>query len=395
MLWVYKHMKISQVDVYVLKTLLDKPFAFSQGWVTHRSATLVRIQTDNGLEGWGEAFAQGLEAPEIAAAAIEHAFKPLLLGESPLNTAVLWHTMYHKSRDFGRKGSVMAALSALDIALWDICGKYLNQSIHQLLGGAVRSAVMPYATGFYRLDGQGEAARLAEEARSHYNAGFRAMKIKLGFGLHDDTLVMHAIGDELHKEIASGYVELMVDSNHAYGRNDALKLGRVLEDFPLRWYEEPLAPEDVDGYRWLRNRLDVSIAGGENEHTAYGFNHLFQNQALDIAQPDIGSCGGITAARDITALAQANGVGVNPHVWGSAVAQAASLQWIATLPITHHNLFPQQPLLEYDRSDHPFRQRLIRNPWQLEHGVITIPTQPGLGIDIDIDVVKEFSAGHA
>jgi len=113
-------MKISDITVFVLKTPLDEPFAFSQGWVTHRSATLVRITTDTGIEGWGEAFTQGLEAPEIAATVIEHAFKPMLLGESPLDTSVHWHRLYHKSRDFGRKGSVIAAISAIDIALWDI-----------------------------------------------------------------------------------------------------------------------------------------------------------------------------------------------------------------------------------------------------------------------------------
>jgi len=142
-------LKISAIDVFVLKTALDEPFAFSQGWVTQRSATLVRISTDDGLTGWGEAFAQGLEPPEIAACVIEQAFAPLLLGESPLNTAVLWHKLYHHSRDYGRKGSVISALSAVDIALWDITGKALNQPIHRLLGGAVRTSVTPYATGFY------------------------------------------------------------------------------------------------------------------------------------------------------------------------------------------------------------------------------------------------------
>ena len=384
-------MKISAVDVFVLKTPLDEPFAFSQGWVTQRCATLVRVRTEQGIDGWGEAFTQGLEAPEIAAAVINHAFKPMLLGKSALDTSVLWHSMYHKSRDFGRKGSVIAAMSAIDTALWDIVGKNVNQPIHQLLGGAVRTKVTPYATGFYRIKGQGEAQRLAEEARQHSNAGFHAMKVKLGFGLEDDISVMQAIGNELTQEINNGTVELMVDTNHAYGRNDALRLGRVLEGYPLRWYEEPVVPEDIEGYRWLRDRLDVPIAGGENEHTAYGFNALFNRQAVDIAQPDIGSCGGITAARDISAMAQANGVTVNPHVWGSAVAQAASLQWIATLPITHHNVFPQHPILEYDRSSHPFRQQLIKNPWQFENGSIAIPTGPGLGIEINTDVVSEFS----
>jgi len=384
-------MKISDITVFVLKTPLDEPFAFSQGWVTHRSATLVRITTDSGIEGWGEAFTQGLEAPEIAATVIEHAFKPMLLGESPLDTSVHWHRLYHKSRDFGRKGSVIAAISAIDIALWDITGKSLDQPIHQLLGGAVRQSVTPYATGFYRIEGQGEAARLADEARSHIEAGFSAMKVKLGFGIKDDIEVMEAIGEAIKPELDAGTVQLMVDGNHAYGRNDALQLGRVLERFPLRWYEEPVVPEDIDGYRWLRDRLDVPIAGGENEHTAYGFQQLFNRQALDIAQPDIGSCGGFTAARDITAMAQANGVSVNPHVWGSAVAQAASLQWIANLPITHHNLFPDHPILEYDRSTHPYRQRLIKDPWQLDQGVIKIPTRPGLGIEINMDVINEFN----
>lgn len=384
-------MKIVSIEVFVLKTPLDEPFAFSQGWVTQRVATLVRVRTELGIDGWGEAFAQGLEAPEIAASVINHAFKPLLLGESALDTAVHWHSMYHKSRDFGRKGTVIAAMSAIDTALWDIVGKHLNQPIHQLLGGAVRKSVVPYATGFYRIKGQGEAARLAEEARQHVNAGFHAMKVKLGFGLQDDTQVMAAIGEELSQEINDGSVELMVDCNHAYGRNEALRLGRVLEDYPLRWFEEPVVPEDIDGYRWLRDRLDVPIAGGENEHTLYGFNKLLNNQAVDIAQPDIGSCGGITAARDITAIAQANGVAVNPHVWGSAVAQAASLQWIATLPITHHNIFPTHPILEFDRSSHPFRQQLIKKPWQFDKGSIAIPTGPGLGIEVNTDVVSEFS----
>lgn len=384
-------MKITDVEVFVLKTTLDQPFAFSQGWVDQRSATLVRIRTDAGIDGWGEAFSQGLEAPEIAAAAIEHAFKPMLLGTSPLDTSVHWHRLYHQSRDYGRKGSVISAISALDIALWDIAGKAHNQPVYQLLGGAVRRQVTPYATGFYRINGQGEAARLANEARMHVESGFRSMKIKLGFGVADDIKTMRAITDELHQELSDGSVELMVDGNHAYGRRDALRLGRILEEFPLRWYEEPVAPEDIDGYRWLRDRLDIPIAGGENEHTIYGFNALFQNQALDIAQPDIGSCGGFTAARDITAMAQANGVCVNPHVWGSAVAQAASLQWIATLPIPHHNLFAEHPILEFDRSTHPFRQQLIADPWQIKQGVITITDKPGLGIEVDTQTVSKFS----
>jgi len=380
-------MKIEKIETFILKSPLAEPFAFSQGWVNNRAATLVRVTTDDGIEGWGEAFVQGLEPPEIAAAVIDHALKPDLLGRNPLDSSVIWHDMYAKTRDYGRKGSVISALSAIDIALWDIAGKHYQQPVYQLLGGAVRKKVQPYATGFYRLEGQGEAERLAEEAQHHHSAGFTAMKIKLGFGVEDDTKVMQAVASA----VDDTEVMLMVDTNHAYGRADALKLGRVLDWYNIHWYEEPLAPEDLQGYAQLRQQLNVPIAAGENEHTAYGFNALFAAEAVDIAQPDIASCGGFTAARDITALAQARGIAVNPHVWGSAVAQAASLQFLAALPTPHHSLFAAQPLLEYDRSSHPFRQQLISSPWSIKDGYIHIPDGPGLGIDVQMDTVTAYS----
>ena len=378
-------MKITDIEVFVLKTSLDTPFAFSQGWVTQRSATLVRVTTENGLQGWGEAFAQGLEPPEIAAAAIEHALKPLLVGESALDIAVLWNTMYSRTRDYGRKGSVVAAISAVDTALWDIVGHFYQQPVYQLLGGASRTSVKPYATGFYRINGQNESARLADEAVQHAAAGFTAMKVKLGFGLRDDIEVMQSIGEAL----ADPDIELMVDTNHAYGRRDARYLGEMLEQYKLRWYEEPVVPEDIDGYAELRQVLNVPIAGGENEHTCYGFNTLFQHNAVDIAQPDIGSCGGISAARDVAVLAQANGVMVNPHVWGSAIAQAASLQLLAWLPVTHHSLFAAEPILEYDLSSHPFRQDLVTEPVIMQNGIVQVPNGPGLGIEVRMDTIEQ------
>ena len=379
-------MKITDIIVHVLRTTLAEPFAFSQGWVRQRSATVVEVTTDAGLTGWGEAFAQGLEPPEIAATVIDKALRPLVTGASPLDTEVLWHRMYHATRDYGRKGAVIAAISAIDIALWDIAGKFYRQPIHQLLGGAFRTRVQPYATGFYRIRGQGEAARLADEALRHFESGFTLMKVKLGFGIDDDIACMQAIG----RAIEGKPVALMVDTNHAYGRAEALRLGRALEAYNLRWYEEPVVPEDVQGYVECRNRLSMPIAGGENEHTLFGFRALLAAGAVDIAQPDIGSCGGITAARHIIALAHAHGVQVNPHVWGSAIAQAASLQVIAAIPLAHHSLFAQEPVLEYDRSAHPFRQQLITQPIAMSDGWVAIPALPGLGVEVDRAVVGKF-----
>lgn len=379
-------MNITSIEVFVVKTPLETPFAFSQGWVHQRAATLVRVTTETGIQGWGEAFTQGLEPPEIAAATVSYALAPLLLGQDALSPAVLWQSMYNQTRDHGRKGSVMSAISAIDIALWDICGKHFQVPIHALLGGAFRRSVQPYATGFYRLNGQGESARLAEEALSHRAAGFQAMKIKLGFGVKDDIHVMRSIVEALNDPS----IELMIDTNHAYGRNDAIRLGRALSDYSLRWYEEPVVPEDIQGYAEVRTALEMPIAGGENEHSAYGFNALLRANALDVAQPDIGSCGGFTAGREILAMAQANGVMVNPHVWGTAIAQAASLQYIATIPKTHHSLFAAEPILEYDLSSHPFRLDLIGQPWRMQDGRVGIPDKPGLGIEINMDTIAKY-----
>jgi D-galactarolactone cycloisomerase len=379
-------MKIVDLKLHVLKSPLAEPFAFSQGWVHQRSATLVEVITDEGISGWGEAFAQGLEPPEIAAAVIQHALRPLLIGADPLDTEVLWHTCYHRTRDYGRKGSVVAGISAVDMALWDIAGKARGVPVWKLLGGRFRERVQPYATGFYRIQGQGEAQRLAEEALRHHEAGFSLMKVKLGFGVDDDIACMHAIG----KAIQGKPIRLMIDTNHAYGRAEALRLGRALAEFDLLWYEEPVVPEDIGGYVEMRQQLTMPIAGGENEHTLFGFQQLLAAGALDIAQPDMGSCGGITAARHIIALAQAMGVRVNPHVWGSAIAQAASLQVIAAVPVAHHALFATQPVLEYDRSSHPFRQLLVQQPLMLRDGWVDIPDRPGLGIEVNREVIRQY-----
>jgi D-galactarolactone cycloisomerase len=164
----------------------------------------------------------------------------------------------------------------------------------------------------------------------------------------------------------------------------------VLDEIGVRWYEEPVVPEDIDGYVELRARLRTPIAGGENEHTLYGFRELLGRHAVDIAQPDVGSCGGLTAARHITVLAQANGIEVNPHVWGSAVAQAASLQLIAALPVTHHSLYARPPVLEYDRSSHPFRGELVTQPLEMVDGMVEVPSGPGLGIEIRRETIERY-----
>jgi D-galactarolactone cycloisomerase len=382
--------KITAVRAHCLASALETPFAFSQGWVKSRGACLVEVQTDAGLSGWGEALCQGLQPPQIAAAAVESALKPLLLGADPLQVEPLWQRMYMHTRDYGMKGAVIAALSGVDIALWDIAGKSLGQPVWRLLGGAFRERVQVYATGFYRVKGREEAARLADEAAQRADEGFRFLKIKLGFGVEDDLDVMRAVA----RAIEGRGRRMMIDTNHAYGVADAVRLGRALAPYDLRWYEEPVAAEDLAGCAEVRAKLDVPIAGGENEFTAFGFQRLLAARALDIAQPDVCAAGGLTACRHIAALALAQGVQVNPHVWGSSVGQAASLHLICALPLANPSLFAEEPIFEYDCSSHPFREALVDRPLRQREGWLELPDGPGLGIEVDRETVKRLEA-HA
>jgi len=296
--------------------------------------------------------------------------------------------MYHHTRDYGMKGAVIGAISGVDIALWDIAGKVRGEPVAKLLGGMFRTRVEAYATGFYRLKGTGEAARLAREFAAHASNGFRALKIKLGFGIDDDLAVMKEL-----QSLSKG-CEVMIDVNHAYGVADAIRLGRELEDmgWRLRWYEEPVVQEDLDGYAEVRRALATPIAGGENEYTLFGFRNLLASRGLDIAQPDLCIAGGFSGCRHIVALAHAHGVQVNPHVWASAVGQAASLQFIAAIPVANHALAPKDILLEFDTSSHPFREHLTDTPLRQKQGWVEIPQKPGLGIEINRNVIEKFSS---
>lgn len=381
-------MKITKVTTHALRTKLETPFAFSQGWVNERGATLVEIETEAGITGWGEALCQGLQPPDIAASVIKSALAPLLLGRDPRDIEVLWHQMYTRTRDFGGKGAIIGAISAIDIALWDILGQSVGLPVWRLLGGAFRDRVQVYATGFYRIKGRGEAKRLVDEALQRAGEGFRAMKIKLGFGVDDDIAVMTEIG----RAIEGKGITLMIDTNHGYGYADALRLGHALKDYNLRWYEEPVAQEDLAGYRALRATLGIPIAGGENEYTGYGFSRLVGAEAIDIAQPDIAAAGGFTACRHIVAICQAQGVQVNPHVWGSSVSQIASLHLYAALPIANPALFAPEPIFEYDCSAHPFRAQLVKEPLVHAKGWLALPQKPGLGIEVDRETLALYAA---
>jgi len=380
-------MKITGITTYVLEESLgDKSFGWSQ-WVTDRRQTaLCVISTDEGIQGVGEALSTSGPA-KIVASIITDAFAPLIIGRDPLDHAVIWDFLYNRSRDQGMKGLPIAALSAIDIALWDIKGKALGLPVYKLLGGAYRNKARVYATGLYEPQHVPSVAdALVAEALGYKKEGFSAMKLKIGYGIDTDMRYVRAVREAIGEDIT-----LMVDANHAYNAAEAVRLAREMEEYDVYWFEEPVPPEDIDGYVEVKQKSGILITGGECEFTRYGFRELITRRAVDILQPDLCATGGFTEMMKIIAMASAWNVAVIPHVWGTSVGLAASLQLFAVLPHFPERRYPAEPFFEYDRSPHPFRDKVTREKFVMKDGYLDIPGRPGLGVTLDMDFVKEHA----
>ncbi len=378
-------MKIAGIETFQLSSPLERPFGWSQGWIDSRSVGLVKVTTDDGLVGWGE----GCEG--AAAALVENDFAPMLIGQDPTNRVGLWQKMhsalYNANIAVGLGGS---AISAVDIALWDITGKALNQPVFQLLGGRARDRVAVYATGLYYTEGE-FPNRLPDEARGYVEAGFKGMKTKVGgLPMDDDVRRVTAL-----REAVGPDIRLMVDANQAYNAAAAIRIGRRLADLDILWFEEPVNAQDVEGYLQVKSALPMAIAGGENLRARYEFSQFLSRRAYDIAQPDVINVGGITEMRNVAMTANTHGIQVNPHVWGSPVMIAASLHVISTIPPCPPSANPepyvQEPVMEFDRTPSLIREGIMDAPFEQADGFLTPPEGPGLGIDIDEKAVRRLS----
>ena len=377
---------INAVNVHVITAPLSEPFGFSQGWVTNRNSVLVEILSNDGHSGWGESLCHGLQKPEIAASIIQNVYAPKVKGRNVSDIEVIWEELYNLTRPFGQGGAVVNALSGVDIALWDLWGKILGQPVSRLIGGRFREGVRPYVTACYRRKGGLYPQEGIVEAEKHIQDGFDYLKLKVGFGIDEDVSFIKTV-----REAFPG-VNLMVDANCAYAVPTARKILERIVDYDLHFFEEPLPPEDLEGYRLLRSLGRVSIAAGENLLGKHACARWISGGVLDYLQPDICSSGGFTELKKISALCQAWNTTMIPHVWGSGVCLAATLPLIASLPPTPLSLKPIEPILEYDRSDHPFRSDLIFGALGRDaDGMIPIPDKPGLGIEINREVLNRFS----
>ena len=379
-------MLITNIEGFNLSSPLERPFGWSNGWISARVVGLLKIETDEGITGWGEGYvgARGDFVRQL--------FGDLLIGADPLNRNALWQGMFDRVYNGNNAGGFGgSAISAVDIALWDIAGKAAGQSVSDLLGGRIRDKVAVYATGLYYTEGE-FPTRLLDEATMYVELGFKGMKTKIGgLPIAEDVrrvaAIRGAIGDD---------IRLMVDANQAYPASTAIRIGNELAAYDITWFEEPVNAKDVDAYLQVQAAVPMPVAGGENLRTRYEFKDFFARRAYDIAQPDVVNAGGITEMRNIAMTANSYGILVNPHVWGSPVMIAASLHLASTIPpcppAYEPRPYEQEPVMEFDRTPSGIREGITAEPFDQQDGFITVPTAPGLGVEIDEDAVRRLAS---
>ena len=377
--------RIVEVAAHVLEAALAQPFAWSFSRAAVRSACLVEIVCEDGTTGWGECF-----GPADLNAAVVGALRPHLIGADALASEQIWMHLHGQFRDQGQRGLVLTALSGVDVALWDLKGKHFKAPVHVLLGGPLRSEVRAYATGTYRRGNAEASDYVVEEVAGYVREGFAAVKIKIGFDVRADAALIRAC-----REAVGPHVALMLDANHGYDAIEAVALGRAVADCDIGWFEEPVVPDDLASYREVKARQPIPVAGGECWFTRWNFRDVLEQRAVDIIQPDVCAAGGVSESKKIADMAAAFGIRCVPHVWGTGVGLAAALQLLAVLPDNPPRHTPAQPMLEFDRSEHPFRQAVLTRPIEAEKGVVRIPGGVGLGVEVDRAALRRFAKPRA
>lgn len=372
-------MRIAAVDTILLSHRFpdEKAIVWSGGKLPGFTAGLVRITTDAGVSGLGESYA-GFFAPEIMSTVVDF-YRPLLLGQDPSDIGSLWRLCYTRSLYWGRYGINVSVLSAIESALWDLCGKAVELPVHRLLGGARHESLPIYASG--GMDNTDE--EFASEQRQHLTDGYRASKIRIGHGLREDT---HKVA--LARQVLGPDVGLAVDavqgSNPAPWTSDqAIEVAEAIEEYNLLWLEEPCAAFDVDGYWRCREALRIPIAGGETATTAEQLIGLIENDCFDIAQPDATHIGGILQVAKVAEVARRRGIALAMHVWGCGAGMMAN----------YHAGFVADACawLEHPTVGNPMRDALLLEPLEITDGRVAPPSAPGLGVRLTEEIEERFA----
>src|SRR5690242_19332419 len=386
-------MKIKSVAAYWVHIPIprEKQHTSDFGRTLSFDGTIVRIETECGITGWGEAKAQvgGMAQNQALTALINEEFAPLLKGEDPRDITRLWETLYSGTRAhyalregrvlpvLGPRGTTVSATSGADSALWDILGKSLGQPVWRLLGGRRAERLPAYASG-----GWAGPEKIGEQLLS-YIAGGRFGAVKMRVGIIDGDPRHSAVRVQAAREALGPEIGLMCDAHGTLSVAEAKRFCRLVEDCNLMWFEEPVTADDKAGCAQVRAATDIPIAAGESEFTRHDFRDLAMLGAVDIMQPDLAICGGITEAMRIAALASAFNLKLAPHLWAGAPAFAAGLNVAAASPAGF--------IVEYSLGANPLLHDLVEEDFPVEDGMIAVPDRPGLGITVREDFLQKHT----
>jgi L-alanine-DL-glutamate epimerase-like enolase superfamily enzyme len=384
---------ITDVEAIVLDTGKDYPDPAAAGEAHGvRFVSLLKISTDEGITGWSDIETQPhvgkaiVDAPSGGAVGFE-GLRGALIGENPLERERLWQKMYRYLAYYGRAGAGMQMLSGVDIALWDIAGKACGQPLSTLLGARYREAVPAYASTLFRPTPD----EMREAVASYLERGFRA--VKFGWGVFGYDVARDIALVRAAREEAGPGITLMVDAGW-YGTSraapfktrslrDWIRVVRALEELDVFWLEDFLHPENIDGYRAVAaERTTLRLAAGEQYSGFADFERLADEGGIDVLQPDLSRCGGLTVGKQIADLATRRQIDCVPHAWLTDLLKAASLHLNAYLMDAR--------FLEYNVSSASLLNTLCTTRIEMVDGMIPIPTGPGLGVDVDEEMVRRF-----
>jgi len=344
-------------------------------WFWDSGMAVVRIETDDGIlgTGWCE------DGCRAVAPMVDNHLSRLLIGQDPFTVEGLWDRLYRATLPYGRKGAVLQAISAIDLALWDILGLATGKAVYELLGGPVRKTVDVYASALHPVG----ADKVRDEAKEYVVRGYKAMKMRFPYGPGAGVDGMKE--NEAHvanvREAVGPDIEIMADAYMGWDFAYAKKMCRRLEDYKLSWIEEPFIPDDLESYAKLRQETDTPISGGEHEYTRWGFQQVIEKKAMDIIQPDLRRCGGLTEGRKICALASAAGVSVVPHAYGISHLHLALADPL--IPMIEHF-----PLPCWDKMPDVEVEPIFLDEPEPQGGKVTVPQKPGLGVTINPKILE-------
>ena len=375
-------MKITDVETILLcyRYEQDEKWKWSGGATLQRNCVLVRITVDDKYTGLGE-IGESAYLPRAIETMINTRFKKMILGEDPFNIEKIWRKLYIQSAHYGRRGVIATIISGIDIALYDVIGKILQRPVYDLIGGKYRTKFKSYASG-----GMAKSVdSLAEEALGYISKGYFGFKVRIG---NEDPEEDIELIQELRKRVGPKPA-LLVDAGQCYTNfpwtyDTAYRVCKKLENCDLFWLEEPLHPDDVEGFKRLTANTSIPIVAGENEFTRYGFAPLITGHAVDMIQPDVTRSGGISECKRIAAIASAHHMRMAPHIFGSGVGFMANMHFMASEP--------EAFIMEHDQTLNPLREELLIKPILYKNGYVElIQDLPGLGVELKEETIKKYA----